>query len=142
MKTEGRILGIDHGEARIGVACSDELGMLAHPVATVSAKDDPLVRIREIAAEKGAREIVVGMPRNMDGSCGPAAEKARAFGERVGEATGLPVRYWDERMTTLAAQRALHEAGRNAKQSRKVIDQAAAQILLQSYLDSRAPALD
>lgn len=140
----GRILGIDHGEARIGLAISDELGMLAHPLETVNAKAEPLKRIAALATEKGVTEIVIGVPRNMDGSYGPAAEKAQAFAAKVRESTSLPVKLWDERLTTVAAQRSLHEAGKNVKQSRKVIDQVAAQILLQAYLDSKAgfgPAL-
>jgi len=130
-----RVLGIDPGEARIGIAVSDELNMLAHPLVTLNAREDPIEKIRAIVAEKGVDRIVIGVPRNMDGSYGPAAEKSRAFADLLTQKLGLPVIKWDERLTTVAAQRALHEAGRNAKQQKSVIDQAAAQIILQGWLD-------
>ncbi len=135
-----RALGIDVGSARIGVAVSDELGILAHPVETIVVKDtpDPAARVAQIAKDKDVANIIVGLPKNMDGTSGEAAEKARAFGDKLRELTGCTVRMWDERLTTVAAQRYLHDAGRNAKQSRAVIDQVAAQIILQGWLDSQA----
>ncbi|HET6408599.1 MAG TPA: Holliday junction resolvase RuvX [Chthoniobacteraceae bacterium] len=134
-----RAIGIDHGDARIGVAISDELGMLAHPMETIHLqKGDPLPRIKEIVDSKKIGMIVLGLPRNMDGTYGPAAEKVRAFAELLKAAVPCPVKLWDERMTTKAAQRGLHAAGRNTKQSREVIDQAAAQLILQGWLDSQA----
>ena len=135
-----RSLGIDHGEARMGLAISDELGMLAHPLETLHLKEiaDPVAHIAAIVARDKISTIVLGLPRNMDGSYGPAAEKVRAFGEKLREASGCPVKMWDERLTTVAAQRSLHEAGRNAKQSRQVIDQVAAVLILQGWLDSQA----
>lgn len=133
-----RILGIDTGDARVGVAISDELGMLAHPLETiVVAKTNALERIAALVAEKGVSVIVVGMPRNMDGSFGPAAEKAKAFIEALKEKVPCRVVPWDERLTTVSAQRNLREAGRKAKEQRGVIDQAAAQIILQGWLDSQ-----
>jgi putative Holliday junction resolvase len=138
-----RILGIDHGEARIGLAISDELGMLAHALETVHLKEvaDPVERIAQITARESVEVIVLGLPRNMNGTYGPAAEKVRAFGEQLKERTGCQVKMWDERLTSVAAQRSLHEAGRNVKQSRAVIDQVAAQMILQGYLDSQAMQL-
>ncbi len=134
-----RSLGIDHGDSRIGLAISDELGMLAHPLETITVKEgDPIARIASVVAEKNVGQIVIGLPRNMDGTSGPAAEKVRAFSERLRAKVACPIRLWDERLTTVAAQRALHDAGKNAKQSRAVIDQAAAQIILQGWLDSQA----
>lgn len=135
-----RAIGIDFGEARIGVAISDELGMLAHPVETIVVKEtpDPLARVAQLARDRDAGHIIIGLPKNMDGTAGAAAEKVRAFAEKLRGQVACPVRLWDERLTTVAAQRALHEAGRNAKQSRKVIDQVAAQIILQGWLDSQA----
>jgi putative holliday junction resolvase len=134
-----RVLGIDPGEVRVGVAVSDDLGMLAHPLETIDAsKHDPCKRIAELASQKQARAIIVGVPRNMDGSFGPAAQKARALIERLRQHVECEVIPWDERLTTISAQRALREAGRKAKNQRRVIDQAAAQILLQSWLDSQA----
>ena len=138
-----RILGIDLGEARIGLAISDELGMLAHPLETVHLKEvaDPIARVAQIAQRDGIDTIVLGMPRNMNGTYGPAAEKTRAFAEKLKERTGCELKFWDERLTSVAAQRSLHEAGRNVKQSRAVIDQVAAQLILQGYLDSQAMQL-
>jgi putative Holliday junction resolvase len=135
-----RALGIDLGEARIGVAVSDELGMLAHPVETIVVKEtaDPLGRVVQLATEKDVGHVIIGLPKNMDGTTGPAAEKVRAFADKLREKLTCPVRLWDERLTTVAAQRYLHDAGRNAKQSRAVIDQVAAQIILQGWLDAQA----
>jgi putative Holliday junction resolvase len=134
-----KALGIDLGDARVGVAVSDDLGMLAHPLETISVKTiDPLKRILALAAERSADTIVVGMPRNMNGSHGPAAEKAKAFIEDLRREGTCKVIPWDERLSTVSAQRALHESGRNAKQQKSVIDQVAAQIILQSWLDSVA----
>jgi putative Holliday junction resolvase len=128
-----RALGIDHGDARIGVAIADELGMLAHPLETIHTKEiaDPVAHLAAIVTRDK-------IPRNMDGSYGPAAEKVRAFAEKLRTACGCEVKLWDERLTSVAAQRSLHEAGRNVKDSRKVIDQVAAQLILQGWLDSQA----
>ena len=135
-----RALGIDLGEARIGVAVSDELGMLAHPLETIHVKDvaDPLGRVAQLAKEKDVSHVIIGLPKNMDGTTGVAAEKARAFADKLRGQVDCIVRLWDERLTTVAAQRYLHDAGRNVKQSRAVIDQVAAQIILQGWLDSQA----
>lgn len=136
-----RYLGIDFGSSRIGIAISDELGMLAHPLETVPNNASFLSRLRKIVLEKGVSRMVVGIPRNMDGSYGPAAEKAKLFlSELKSEFKELQLIAWDERLTTMEAQRLLHAAGRDVKKSRPVIDQVAAQVLLQSYLDSVAGA--
>jgi putative Holliday junction resolvase len=136
-----RFLGIDFGSSRIGIAISDDLGMLAHPLETIP-NSGFLSRLRQIVSEKGVSRIVVGIPRNMDGSYGPAAEKAKLFlSELKSEFAGVQLIAWDERLTTVEAQRLLHAAGRDVKKSRPVIDQVAAQVLLQSYLDSVAGAL-
>ncbi len=141
-----RALGVDYGEARIGLAASDELGMLAHPVETIHRAETPdyLSRIAEVAAERRIETVVVGLPLRLDGSRGTAAEKVEAF---VAELRGkLPdtvkIETSDERLSTVEAQRKLHEAGRNTRKSRAVIDQAAAVVILQDYLDEKAgPAL-
>ncbi|EDY16873.1 Holliday junction resolvase YqgF [Chthoniobacter flavus Ellin428] len=135
-----RALGIDHGDARIGVAVSDDLGMLAHPLETIHVKEvaDPVARIATLVTSKDVGHIILGLPRNMDGSYGPAAEKVRAFAEKLRAACGCEVKLWDERLTSVAAQRSLHEAGRKVKDSREVIDQVAAQLILQGWLDSQA----
>jgi len=135
------ILGIDHGDARIGLAISDDLGMFAHPLETVSARDIEAAkkRIAEIVAGKKIGRVVVGLPRNMDGSYGPAAEKVRAFANEL-KARIVPceVEFVDERLTSVAAQKALHASGRSAKQSKGVLDQVAAQMILQTWLDREA----
>ena len=136
-----RCLGIDFGSSRIGIAISDDLGMLAHPLQTIPNDSVFLSRLRQIVLEKGVSRIVVGIPRNMDGSYGPAAEKAKLFLSQLkSEFAGVQLIAWDERLTTVEAQRLLHAAGRDIKKSRPVIDQVAAQVLLQSYLDSVAGA--
>ena len=132
-----RWLGIDLGSIRIGTAISDELGMLAHPLETIPNDPTFIATLKQIVRAKDVAGIVVGIPRNMDGSFGPAAEKAKKFvSELKNEFPGMRVVSWDERMTTMEAQRLLHAAGRDVKKSRAVIDQVAAQVLLQSYLDS------
>ena len=132
-----KALGIDLGDARVGVAISDDLGMLAHPLETIHVKSsDVKKRILALAAERGAQTIVVGMPRNMDGSYGAAATKSKEFIEALRSSTEIKVIAWDERLTTVSAQRSLHEAGKNTKKQRPIIDQVAAQIILQCWLDS------
>lgn len=136
-----RFLGIDPGDARVGVAISDELGMLAHPLETIDVRtSDPVKRIATLVAEKAVDVVIVGVPRNMDGTFGPAAEKSRALIASLKEIVSCRVLPWDERLTTVSAERALREAGRKAKDQRKVVDQAAAQIILQSWMDSAGAA--
>jgi len=133
-----RALGIDLGDARVGVATTDDLGMLAHPLETIQVRStDVQKRILELAEKRKTEIIVVGMPRNMDGSFGPAAEKTKEFIAALRERTTCQVVHWDERLTTVSAQRSLHEAGKNARAQKAIIDQVAAQILLQSWLDSQ-----
>jgi putative Holliday junction resolvase len=113
--------------------------MLAHPYESISAGRGAVDRIAAVVREKAVDTVVVGLPKNMNGTKGPAAAKAEAFAELVrAAAPGVQVVLWDERLTTVAAQRALHEAGRNTKQSRAVVDQVAAQLILQGWLDSQA----
>ena len=134
-----RILGIDVGEARIGLAISDELGMLAHPLQTIVVKEGgALQRIAEIVVKEKVQMVVIGLPRNMNGTYGPAADKVRDFGQKLKALAPCTLKFWDERLTTVAAQKSLHEVGRNTKDSRKVIDQVAAQLILQGYLDSQS----
>lgn len=132
-------LGIDLGDARVGVAVSDDLGMLAHPLETIEVKKtDPLGRVLELIAARNVGAVVVGVPRNMDGSFGPAAEKSRVFIESLKEKSSCRVISWDERLTTVSAQRLLQQAGKKARDQKAMIDQVAAQVLLQSWLDSQA----
>jgi putative Holliday junction resolvase len=131
-----RILGIDLGRARIGVAVSDELGMLAHPVETIPARGDATRRVAEIVQEKNAERVVIGLPRHMNGSVGVGAAEALAFAEKLRACVACEVVTWDERMTTMAANRALRDSGQKSRNSRGVVDQVAAQMILQGYLDS------
>lgn len=132
-----RWLGVDYGDVRIGLAVSDELALLAHPVTTLANDGSAVTKIREMVHQKKVTGVVVGVPRNMNGTFGPSADKAKKFGEELRKQ--LPEQrlvFWDERLTTVEAQRLLHSAGKNTKSSRPVLDQVAAQILLQGYLDS------
>lgn len=133
-----RIMGIDYGSARIGVALSDELQMLAHPTETIASAKvaDPVARIAALVSEKNVELIVVGLPRHMNGRVGTSADEASSFAEELKAKVECEVRTWDERLSTVAAQRALREAGKSVRESRGYIDQVAAQMLLQSYLDS------
>ncbi|QZQ57358.1 Holliday junction resolvase RuvX [Curtobacterium sp. TC1] len=135
----GRRLGVDVGRARIGIAVCDRDGLLATPVETVR-RDAPsdLQRILEIADEYDALELVVGLPLSMSGGDTPSTDDARAFAARIAE--HRPVRLVDERLSTVTAQRGLHQAGKNTKKSRSVIDQAAAVIILQHALDHERSA--
>jgi len=133
-----RLLGIDHGDSRIGLAISDELGAFAHPYRTLQTTPKVIHEIRDIVEREQLSGIIIGLPKNMDGTLGASAAKAKAFGEQLAKVvpTTIKIQFWDERLTTREAQRVLHTAGKNTKKSKKMIDQVAAQILLQNYLDS------
>ncbi len=133
-----RVLALDHGTVRVGVAVSDELGMIARPLEFIPAEPwaDFLARLEKLLAELQPEQIIIGLPRNMDGSLGPAAEKVREFMARLRETVTMPIRTWDERLTSVQAQRMLREAGHKTRDQRGKVDQTAAAIILQSYLDS------
>lgn len=133
-----RVLGVDFGRARIGVAISDELGLLAHPVETIPGAriDSAARRVAEIAREKEVERVILGMPRHMNGELGAAAEEAKAFAGKLRPLLSCPVVMWDERLTTSAANRALRDAGQKTRHTRGFVDQVAAQMILQGYLDS------
>ena len=131
------ILGIDFGRARIGVAVSDELQLLAHPLETIQTNQQPALRIAEIVHEKKIDHVVAGLPKRMNGQIGPAATEVLEFVERLRTILLCPVVTWDERLTTVAAHRALRDAGKKTRHTRAYVDQVAAQMILQSYLDSR-----
>jgi putative Holliday junction resolvase len=137
-----RILGVDFGRARIGVAVSDELGLLAHPVTTIPASRDAAQQINEIAREKNVERVVVGLPRHMNGSVGETAGEALAFAEKLRKLLPCEVVTWDERLTTIAANRALRDGGQKTRDSRSFVDQVAAQMILQGYLDGLQNARD
>jgi len=134
-----RLLAIDHGTRRMGVALSDELKMIAQPLEYVPAEPFAgfLSRLRQIIEEKEVELIVVGMPRNMDGTHGPAALKVREFVTALQEAVAVPIRTWDERLTSAQANRLLIGANVRREQRKEKVDAAAAAILLQSFLDAQ-----
>ncbi len=133
-----RILGLDFGRARIGVAISDELHLLAHPLETIPANEEPASRVAEIVREKQVDHVVAGIPRQMSGQIGTAATEVLEFVEKLRAVLPCPVVTWDERLTTVAAHRALRDAGKKTRDTRGYVDQVAAQMILQSYLDRRA----
>lgn len=130
-------LGIDHGDARVGVAATDEFGILAHPVETIDrAKTDPVERIGQLAEMRGTRTLVVGLPVRLDGSEGTSAEKVRAFAGRLRERLPtLPLVLVDETLTTAAAAAKLRQAGRKSHRHKAVIDQAAAVEILNLWME-------
>ena len=131
-----RIMAIDYGDAHTGIAISDPTGFLAGFTTTIDAYRPEVVvqRITELARQHGAEELVLGHPKNMDGTLGPRAEKAEAMAELLKEATGLPVILWDERRTTIDAHQILMAGGKNAKKRKKVVDAVAASLILEGYL--------
>ena len=137
---EGRVMGLDVGDVRTGVALSDPLGMIAspHSVLQVSGLDDDCEAIAKLAAENEVVEIVVGIPLNKHGEVGPQAEKFQQFVEKLRENVSVPVTTQDERFSSASAERALIEANVSRKNRKKVVDKVAAQQILQLYLDRRA----
>jgi putative Holliday junction resolvase len=134
------VLGIDHGEARIGLAITDPVGIMAHPLETIQVKTiDPIERITVLIRERQIKQLVLGLPLRMDGSEGTAAEKVRAFGNMLSEKIDLPLHYIDESLTTVAAAEKLHQAGKNAKKQKQIIDQAAAVEILSYWLEQNSP---
>ena len=132
------ILGLDFGRARIGAAISDELQLLAHPLETIPANEHSVSRVAEIVREKKVDHVVAGMPRQMNGQLGAAANEVLQFVEKLRAILPCSVVTWDERLTTVAAHRALRDAGKKTRQTKGYVDQVAAQMILQSYLDRRA----
>lgn len=134
------VLGIDFGRSRIGVAISDELRLLAHPLETIPAGKNTAKRIAEIVRERKIDHVVVGLPRNMDGTFGAAASEAQKFVQELRALIPCEITTWDERLTTVAAHRALREAGKKTRATRGYVDQVAAQMILQGYLDRQQEA--
>jgi putative Holliday junction resolvase len=137
-----RIGGLDVGDRRIGVAVSDELGWTAQGLCVVTRTklDADLEAVRKSLAEYTPTTIVVGLPKNMNGTLGPQAQKVMAFARALEEALAIPVELWDERLSTVGAERVLLEADLSRAKRRKVIDKAAAVFILQGYLDRLAAA--
>ncbi len=134
-----RAAGIDLGEVRVGLAVSDELGMMAHPRPALDGRNPKalLAELTRIRDEEGIDRFIVGLPLDMRGTEGRAANKARRFAEALAHATGCEVELVDERLTTVEATRRLREAGLNAKRGRAHVDSASAAVLLQAWLDQR-----
>jgi len=132
-----RILALDHGTVRIGVAVSDELKMIAQPLEFIAAEPFAgfLARLSQLIVEKEVELILVGLPRNMDGSYGPAALKVQEFVAVLKDAVALPIQTWDERLTSTMANRFLVEGRVRREKRKEKVDKTAAAILLQSYLD-------
>lgn len=135
-----RILAIDHGTKRMGIAISDELQMIAQPVEFIPAEPfaEFLTRLKELLREKQVELIVVGLPRNMNGSYGPAALKVQEFVAALKNAVTVPIRTWDERLTSAQANRFLLEGNVRREKRKEKVDQTAAAILLQSFLDGQS----
>jgi putative Holliday junction resolvase len=140
-----RYLGLDVGNRRIGVAVSDELGLTAQPVLTLERRRsgrgtsrDDLRSLARLARRFNVAGIVVGIPLHLSGEVSPQAAKTQAFAAELGELTGLPIHFWDERLTTRQAHEILYEAGHARQEHRRVVDQVAATLILQSFLDRRS----
>ena len=131
-----RIMAIDYGDAHTGIAISYPTGFLAGFTTTINAYRPEAVaeQIAQLAAQHGAEELVLGHPKNMDGTRGPRAEKAEAMADMLRQVTGLPVVLWDERRTTIDAHQILFNSGKNAKKRKKTVDAVAASLILEGYL--------
>jgi putative Holliday junction resolvase len=141
--SQPRYLGLDVGNRRIGVAVSDELGLTAQPVLTLTRKHNQREDLRSLARlcrRFGVAGIVVGNPVHLSGDVSPQAVKTQAFAAALGELAGLPIHLWDERLTTREAHQILYEAGHPRQEHRKVVDQVAATLILQSFLEQRGSA--
>ncbi len=134
-----RVMAIDYGDARTGVAVSDPTGLLAGFTTVIRSRKAEFVaaEVVRLAKEHEVEELVMGFPRNMDGSEGPRAELYRAFAQQVEELSGLPVTLWDERRTTIEAHAILHESGKRMKAHKKNVDAVAATLILEGYLTRR-----
>ena len=133
------ILSVDYGDMRTGVAVCDKMEILASPVGVVKGDYAPKVaeEIRKIAVDKKAELIVVGLPKNMDGTEGPRAELCRSFAEKLRQETGLPVNMWDERRTTVEAHNILSAHNYHGQKRKNTVDAVAASLILEGYLAFR-----
>ncbi len=134
-----KILGLDIGSKRIGVAVSDELGIISRSLLTIDRKSEEEVnrQLGDIISKDAIKEIVVGLPINMNGSHGPQARSAAAFADKLKSDFNIPVKLWDERMSTMQVERVLIDAGVRRAKRKKKIDALAAQVILQSYLNAQ-----
>ncbi|GAB6933989.1 Holliday junction resolvase RuvX [Calditerricola satsumensis] len=134
-----RIMGLDVGERTIGVAVSDELGLTAQGVAVIrrTSKEADVAALQRLIEQYGVTAIVVGLPRNMNGTLGPTGERCQAFARFLEKRLTLPVHLWDERLTTVLAERTLLEADLSRRRRKQVVDKVAAAVMLQGYLDAK-----
>ncbi|ENZ01634.1 YqgF family RNAse H domain-containing protein [Clostridium thermobutyricum] len=132
-----RILGLDVGQKTVGVAISDPLGFTAQGITTIrrTKKSQDILEVKKICDEYSVEKIVIGLPKNMDGSIGFAGEKIKEFSEALKEVIDLEIIFWDERLTTVAAHRAMIEADLSRSKRKKIVDKVAATYILQGYLD-------
>jgi putative Holliday junction resolvase len=136
----GRVMALDLGNVRIGIALSDIMGIIASGYETFIRSQNPerdMLALADLAKERNCTTIVIGLPKNMDGTIGEQAKATQAFGEKLKEHTEAKVTFWDERLSTVSAERSLIAADVKRKDRKKVIDKVAATIILQSYLDCR-----
>ena len=138
--TMGKIIGLDVGDVRIGIAVCDEMRLIAspHSVYRRVGFGPDVKHIKALCDQLGTRDIVCGLPRNMDGTEGQQAIDTRAFGDALRERVGLPIRYVDERLTSMSAHSMLHEGGLKRKDHKKVVDKVAAVLILQTYMQNPA----
>lgn len=135
--THGKYLGVDYGDKRTGLAECDISGLIAGGIGTISegGMKKTAQRVAEEAEKRSCKKIIIGLPKNMDGSEGPRADVIKAFGALLGEMTAIPIDYYDERMTTMVAYRFLGETGTYGKKRKETVDTLSAQIILQNYID-------
>ncbi|MGA3046257.1 MAG: Holliday junction resolvase RuvX [Terracidiphilus sp.] len=144
LETHPRYLGLDIGNRRIGVAVSDELGLTAQPVLTLVRRHNPRDDLRSLARlvrRFGVAGIVIGNPLHLSGGLSPQAARTQVFATELSMLTGLPIHLWDERLTTREAHQILYEAGHPRQEHRKVVDQVAATLILQDFINQRLPPL-
>ena len=135
--THGKYLGVDYGDKRTGLAECDISGLIAGGIGTISegGMRKTAQKVAEEAEKRSCKKIIIGLPKNMDGSEGPRADVIKAFGALLGELTAIPIDYYDERMTTMVAYRFLGETGTYGKKRKQTVDTLSAQIILQNYID-------
>ena len=135
--THGKYLGVDYGDKRTGLAECDISGLIAGGIGTISegGMRKTAIKVAEEAEKRSCKKIIIGLPKNMDGSEGPRADVIKAFGALLGELTAIPIDYYDERMTTMVAYRFLGETGTYGKKRKDTVDTLSAQIILQNYID-------
>lgn len=135
--THGKYLGVDYGDKRTGLAECDISGLIAGGIGTISegGMRKTAIKVAEEAEKRACKKIIIGLPKNMDGSEGPRADVIKAFGALLAELTEIPIDYYDERMTTMVAYRFLGETGTYGKKRKDTVDTLSAQIILQNYID-------